>query len=187
MKIEAIQSFRYANEPKPQPEGKTQNFKGIWMRLGQNYLDLDKYCAGAFFKFTDGKKLTVAKGKLGRQLLELGDNGMTVKEGEQAWEFLFGGKETMDGSIAVQKLRNFMLTKFTGIKHNTMFLEKEDTALVTAERKPITLAMVNARLRTFATEHNLLPTAKQEKAPSTEQKILSTEEFSELIHRNGVA
>ena len=186
MKIGAIQNFRYANESKPQADPKTQNFKGIWMRIGQNYLDLDKYCAGAFFKFIDGKSLTVKTDKLGRQLLEFGDNGMTAKEGKQAWEFLFGGKETIDGCVAVQKLRDFMLTKFTGIKHNTMFLEKEDSALVTAERKPVTLTMVNAKLRQFASEHNLLPKT-EETIVKNEQKILSTEEFSELIHRNGVA
>ena len=187
MKVNAIQSFRYGNEPKPQAEPKPQSFKGIWMRLGQNYLDLDKYCAGAFYNFIDGKNLIATTDKLGRRLIPLGNNGMTVEEGKLAWSFLFEkGNKTMDGCIAVQKLRNFLLEKTSGIKHNTTFLEKEDTAVVTAERKPITLSMINAKLCDFAIEHNLLPKAEENAVKST-PKPLTLEEFSELIHRNGVA
>lgn len=187
MKIGVIQNVRFENEPKPQPKEPTQqNFKGIWQRLGQNYLDADRYCAGAFYRFTDGKKLTVVKDKLGRNLLDLGDNGMTVKEGKLAWDFLFEGKETMDGCIALQKLRNFMLSKSSNNKHNVMFLEKEDSALVSAERKPIRLGVVNDRLREFARKNNLLP--KEENAVAQEvQTVPTSEELLKHLSENGVA
>ena len=121
MRINAVSSVNYGNQTAP----KQQSFNGIWLRLGQNYLDLDRYCAGAYYKFTDGKALTETVDKLGRRLIPFEDNGMTVKEGKNAWKFLFEHEETMEGYNALKKLREFMMTKVSQGKHNTMFLEKE--------------------------------------------------------------
>jgi len=187
MKIGVIRNVRFENEPNPQPKEPAQeNFRGIWQRLGQNYLDADKYCAGVFYGFVDGKKLAVNTDKMGRNLIELENNGMTVKEGKLAWDFLFEGKETIDGSIAVQKLRNFMLTKVSNLKHNVMFLEKEDSALVTAERKPIRLGIVNEKLREFAYKNKLLK--KEEDVITREtQTVPTSEELLKQLSENGVA
>ena len=184
MRINAVSSVRLNDETKPQPQ--QQSFKGIWMRVGQNYLDLDRYCAGAFYKFKDGKALTETFDKLGRRLLAFEDNGMTVKEGKDAWKFLFEHEETAEGYEALKKLRQFIMSKVSNGKHNTMFLEKEDAALVTAERKPITIAQVNQKIREFATNHNLIkPEAKI--AGKASEKAMTTEELQKFLNETGVA
>jgi len=184
MRINPITNVRFNNEPVSEP--KPQNFRGIWQRLGQNYLDADKYCAGIFYGFTDGKSLSVFKDKLGRVLIELEKNGMTVEEGNLAYKFLFEAQETNAGYKALKKLRSFILTKTYANQHNVMFLEKEDSALVTAKRERISLAIVNEKIREFELNNGMVPKAQPE--PFIRRpEIKTAEDLLKFLTDSGVA
>ena len=184
MRIQAINSNYVCSQSKQQ----NTNFKGIWLRVGQNYLNNDRYCAGAFYKFIDGKKLsTFIDPRNGRRLLAFGNNGMTVSEGKDAYRFLFGENQDDNGYKAAIKLRNFLASKTNknGV-HNIMFLEKEDVADVTAKRERIGLDRINILLREYEKSHNLVKVNETPKVVK-EEKLMTHDELIKMLTENSFA
>lgn len=182
MKIQAINSI-YVNKNQKSP-----SCKGIWARIGQNYLDNDRYCAAAFYRFIDGKKLEVFKDpRNGRHMHEFGVIGMTAKEGKAAYKFLFGRLQDPEGYEAAKKLRAFLDTKRTKAhKHNIMFLEKEDLADVTAKRERLSYDHVDLMIKDYEFKNNLVEKVEKVAEPKQE-RIPTTEELRKMLTENGVA
>ena len=184
MNIQAINSGMNLNYS----QCKNTSFKGVWARIGQNYLNAEHYCAGAYYKFADGQGLKTLKDpRNGRRLIELGTIDMTAAEGKAAYKFLFGKLYNYEGYLAVKKLRDFMAANATKDgKHNVMFLEKDDIADITAKKDRINLGRLNLFLNEFEYRHNLIkPKAKVEvKEP---EKIMTREELQKHLIENGVA
>ena len=181
MKVQAINSniSSYANQQNPQ-------FKGIWMRLGENYLDHSLYHSAAYFLFVNGKRNLAVDMYKGSPVQIFSSNEMTVEEGKAAYKFLFDKAQNNKGYEAAKKLFAFIKTFSTKDNtHNIMFLEKEDCADPMTERKKISYSLVNGKLHEYELAHKII---KEEVTPvKKEIKPLSREEFSALIRRNGVA
>ena len=168
---------------------KNSSFKGVWGRLGVNYLDETLYHSAAFYPFTNGKHELVSKFYKGSDCKVLASNGMTVEEGSAAYEFLSGTAKNPEGYKASKKLLKFIETLATNDnrhKHNPLFLEKEDYADVNKERMELKISDVQAKLRTYETEHNLIPESGKS-ADAVQNEPPTEAELWEIIHRTGVA
>lgn len=167
---------------------KQQSFKGIWARVGQHHINPKQYCAGAFYKFVDGKSLsTVTDPRNGRQLVDFGIVNMTAKEGKEAYAFLFEKIQNTSGYKAAIKLRDFIQTKMTKDgKHNAIFIEKEDVADITAKKEQINFSFVNRCITDYEKQNNLI---KQHNSiqPEKPEKIKTGAELLKDLTENGIA
>lgn len=182
MKIQAINTAYDCKN-----NGQNNSFKGIWGRLGVNYLDETLYHSAAFYPFVNGKNELVSKFYKGSDCKVLVTNGMTVEEGSAAYKFLFEDIQNKDGYKAVKKLRdfiNFELATQYG-NYNPLFLEKEDCADVNKTRQELKILDINAKLSDYENKTN--PTAKPAEDSETVKHPMSEEEIWENLHRFGVA
>ncbi|MBO7672461.1 hypothetical protein J6S88_03535 [bacterium] len=161
-----------------------QNFGGIWMRHSKYYINNTNYCAGVFHSYKDGKHLTVFRDRLGRTLKEKGSCGLTKKEGKQIWEFLFENNETMNGYLALKKLRGFILQKTYKNDKGILYMEKEDSALITSAKEKLNLSVINKKIEEFERKNNLLP--KPQPEPFIKRKRITTpDELLDQIYNKG--
>lgn len=184
MRIDAINTG-YGNTN----QVRRQNFKGFWMRVGQNYLEPNMYGWGAFHCFTDGVHIRRHKDLLGRGLIELDNSGMTVKEGCAAFAALFEGKETTEGYNALKKLKAFIAPKTTKDgKHNVLYIEDIDMGDVTKPKHRIDIHDVEAKLNRFEKELGYGEKTSVEKIPVEPRKYPQTmEEVQKFLVENGIA
>lgn len=164
---------------------KPQNFGGIWLKRGKYYLNSPNYCAGIFHGFTDGVHLAVFRDRFGRTLSEMESNGLTTEEGKQIWKFLFENNESMSGYKALKKLRGFILNKIYKNDNTMLYLEKEDSALITSTKEKLNLTFINQKIDNFEKNNNLLP--KPQPEPFIKRKRITTpDELLDQIFKNGV-
>lgn len=194
MNIQSINAVNYANYTKrndiaakkqeaPQPQ---TSFDGIWSRMSRSYVDKTSFYLRAYYPFIDGVKPTKTEDAERRLIVDLGDNGMTVDEGNKALDFILKGKTDKENYEAAKKLSKFM--ERTVDEYNPMFMELEDKADETEKTKKVHITRfdVDNLIREYEFENGIL---KRPAAKKTEeiQEILTSEEFMKKLQEEGIA